>query len=121
MTHSAAFQTELSVPQQSSSNKRSLMLRLIRASQPITRTEIARRLDTDKSTVTDNAKPLIASGVLREETLENISQGRRPRVLSFADENDYFVGVNLGVRHSQVGITTLKGEILDEEDYETPA
>ena len=121
MNQSAAFQTELSAPVQSNANKRSLMLRLVRAAQPITRTEIARRLDIDKSTVTDNAKPLIASGILREETPENTGQGRRPRVLSFVDENDYFIGVNLGVRHSQVGLTTLKGDVLEEEDYETPS
>lgn len=122
MNHSAVFQTELGGPaQQGPANKRSLMLRLIRATQPITRTEIAHRLDIDKSTVTDSVKPLIASGILREETRENTGQGRRPRVLSFVDENDYFIGVNLGVRHSQVGITTLKGDILDEDDYETPS
>ncbi|MEO7672947.1 MAG: ROK family transcriptional regulator [Pyrinomonadaceae bacterium] len=97
------------------------MLRLIRAVQPITRTEIARRLDIDKSTVTDNAKPLITSGVLIEETLENTGLGRRPRVLSFVDDQDYFIGLNLGVRHSQVGITTLKGEITNEVDFETPS
>jgi predicted NBD/HSP70 family sugar kinase len=28
--------------------------------------------------------------------------------------------LNLGVRHSQVGVTTLKGEITDEDDFETP-
>ncbi len=121
MNHSSVFQTELTGPAQSFANKRSLMLRLIRANQPITRTEIAKRLEIDKSTVTDNAKPLIATGVLREETLENTGQGRRPRVLSFVDENDYFIGVNLGVRHSQVGITTLAGEITDEVDFETPS
>ncbi len=97
------------------------MLRLIRANQPITRTEIAKRLEIDKSTVTDNAKPLIAAGILLEETLANTGQGRRPRVLSFVNENDYFIGVNLGVRHSQVGVTTLKGEITNEVDFETPA
>src|SRR5687767_11924179 len=77
--------------------KGNLLLRLIRAAQPVTRTEIASRLDIDKSTVTDNVKPLIASGILREETLEAKGQARRQRVLSFAAEKDYFIGVNLGV------------------------
>src|SRR5215203_783479 len=80
--------------------KGSLLLRLIRAAQPITRTEIANRLDIDKSTVTENVKPLITNGILREETLEAKGQGRKPRVLSFVDEHDYFIGVNLGVRTS---------------------
>jgi predicted NBD/HSP70 family sugar kinase len=100
--------------------KGSLLLRLIRAAQPITRTEIASRLEIDKSTVTENVKPLIGLGVLREETLQARGQGRRPRVLSFADEQDYFIGVNLGVRTSQVGLTTLKGEISEEDDFATP-
>lgn len=103
--------------------KGSLLLRLIRAAQPITRTEIANRLEIDKSTVTENVKPLIARGILREETLEaDISkgQGRKPRVLSFVDDKDYFIGVNLGVRTSQVGMTTLKSGVLEEEDFSTP-
>ncbi|HVF30832.1 MAG TPA: ROK family transcriptional regulator [Pyrinomonadaceae bacterium] len=100
--------------------KRGLLLRLIRAAQPITRTEIANRLKIDKSTVTENVKPLIDSGILREEVLETKAQGRRPRVLSFAGYDDYFVGVNLGVRHSQVGVTTLNGEVSDEDEFITP-
>lgn len=120
MNSSTAFQTELTVSPSGTTNKRGLLLRLIRAEQPITRTEIAARLEIDKSTVTENVKPLIDAGILREETLEIKGQGRRPRVLSFADEHDYFIGVNLGVRRSQVGLTTLKGEISDEEDFETP-
>lgn len=99
--------------------KRKLLLRLIRASQPITRTEIAERLHIDKSTVTENVKPLIDRGILREDILETDGTVRRSRVLSFADERNYFIGVNLGVRRSQVGLTTLKGEISDEEDFET--
>ena len=117
---STAFQNELAAANAGVANKRSLLLRLIRAEQPITRTDIASRLEIDKSTVTENVKPLIDAGVLREDTLDIKGQGRRPRVLSFADSGDYFIGVNLGVRRSQVGVTTLQGEITDEEDFETP-
>ena len=106
---------------QNAAKKGSLLLRLIRAAQPISRTEIASRLGIDKSTVTENIKPLIASGILREETTESEGQGRRARVLSFAEDGGYFIGVNLGVRRSQVGCTTLRGEITDEEDFETPS
>ncbi len=45
---------------------------------------------------------------------------RRSRVLSFADDHTYFIGANLGVRRSQVGLSTLRGEISDETDFETP-
>jgi len=121
MTSSTAFQPELAAPVSNIANKRGLLLRLIRAEQPITRTEIASRLNIDKSTVTENVKPLIDQEILCEDTLDIKGQGRRPRVLSFADRGDYFIGVNLGVRRSQVGMTTLKGEIFDEADFETPS
>jgi DNA-binding Lrp family transcriptional regulator len=124
MNETTVFQNDLTntaAATPSIAKKGSLLLRLIRAAQPITRTEIATRLDIDKSTVTENVKPLIAAGILREETLEVSGQGRKPRVLSFVDENDYFIGVNLGVRTSQVGMTTLKGEISDEDDFITPS
>ncbi|MEP7214003.1 MAG: ROK family transcriptional regulator [Acidobacteriota bacterium] len=101
-------------------NKKSQILSLIRAAQPITRTEIAERLAIDKSTVAEDLTPLIKSGVLLEASADVEGQNRRARVLSFAPGSDYFIGVNLGVRHSQVGITTLTGDIADEDDFETP-
>lgn len=103
-----------------------MLLRLVRAAQPVSRIELARRLGVNRSTVTDIFKPLISAGILREEPLKTASdtnrlQGRPPVGVSFNSDNDYFVGVNLGVRHSQVGLTTLSGEILAEIEFETPA
>jgi predicted NBD/HSP70 family sugar kinase len=100
--------------------KGDLLLRLIRASQPVTRTELAERLAVDKSTVTENIKPLVASGILLEESINGTAQGRKRRVLSFAANDDYFIGINLGVRRTQVGSTTLSGNASDESDFETP-
>lgn len=123
MNDSTAFQSDLintSAETPNIAKKGNQLLRLIRAAQPISRTDIADRLGIDKSTVTENVKPLVASGILREETLESAAQGRRSRVLSFARDLDYFIGVNLGVRTSQVGLTTLKGGIFEEDDFSTP-
>lgn len=102
-------------------SKGNQLLRLIRASQPITRTDIASRLGIDKSTVTENVRPLIAQGILREDPGIDTIRARKARFLSFDRTNTYFAGVNLGVRRSQVGLTTLSGEITDEIDFETPA
>lgn len=103
---------------QSVAGKGNQLLRLIRAAQPVTRTEIAERLRIDKSTVTENVKPLISRGLLRQDIVDH--KDRRRRVLSFTPENGYFIGVNLGVRRSQVGLTTLGSEISDESEFETP-
>ncbi len=119
MNHRSVINSDGQAP--SFAKKRSLLLRLIRAAQPITRTEIAHRLEIDKSTVTENVKPLIAAGLIREETQSNEGQGRKSRVLSFVNDQDYFIGLNLGVRRSQVGLISLDGEISDEMDFDTPS
>lgn len=101
-------------------NKRGLLLRFLRAAQPISRSEMAERLKIDRSTVTEYIKPLIDKNIVLEDKLETKGSGRRSRVLSYNDRNIFFIGVNLGVRRSQVGLTTLKGDIFDEDDFETP-
>src|ERR1043165_648591 len=99
-----------------------MLLRLVRAAQPISRVDLARRLGLNRSTVTEIFKPLIASGIVLEEPLPSSTgraQGRPPVGLAFQSKRDFFIGVNLGVRRSQVGIATLNGEILDEEEFDT--
>ena len=103
-----------------------MLLKLVRAAQPISRIELARRLAVNRSTVTDIFKPLISGGILREEPFTTSSatnrlQGRPPIGISFNSDREFFVGVNLGVRRSQVGLTTLSGEMLDETEFETPS
>lgn len=120
MDNGLLYRSEFSGAQRATSRKGNLLLRLIRAAQPITRVDIAERLSIDKSTVTENVKPLIAAGVIREDLMPADGVNRRSRVLSFTDDKLFFVGVNLGVRHSQVGMTTLAGETTEEVDFETP-
>ena len=103
-----------------------MILRLVRAAQPIPRVEIARRLGLNRSTVTEVVKPLLAEGILREGQAVlpagvARTSGRPPVALSFGDLNEFFVGVSVGVRHTTVGITTLAGERFGEEEFETPA
>lgn len=119
MTDSSVYQSALLNTE--TAERENLLLRLIYAAQPISRAAIASRLKIDKSVVTEIVKPLIAGGILVEETLETgAAKGRGSRVLAFTGKDDYFIGVNLGVKISQVGLTTLKGEILSEDDFATP-
>lgn len=104
-----------------------MLLRLLRAAQPISRAELARRVGVNRSTVTDTFKPLIAAGVVREEAVSSPGPGvgrglgRPPAALTFSDEHGFFVGVNVGVRRTTVGLATLTGEVLAEEEFETPS
>jgi predicted NBD/HSP70 family sugar kinase len=113
--------------EQSAPAKSALMLlRLLRATQPTSRAEMARRLGVNRSTVTDTFKPLVASGLVREEEAQPVPPGkarplgRRATALSFNSNQDFFVGVNLGVRSSQVGLAAPGGGLIAEEEFDTP-
>src|SRR5215212_11849111 len=70
-----------------------LLLRLLRAAQPISRVELAKRLGLNRSTVTETFKPLIAQGVVLEEPVPvasgvGRSTGRPSLDLSFNSTRD---------------------------------
>jgi predicted NBD/HSP70 family sugar kinase len=102
-----------------------LLLRMLRAAQPITRVELARRLELNRSTVTDIMKPLVAAGIVVERPADpGLSRvpGRPALSLSFnLDRGDIFAGVNIGVRQTQVGLGDLGHTVLAEEEFATPA
>jgi predicted NBD/HSP70 family sugar kinase len=90
---------------------RTKMLRLINAAQPISRSDIATRLRIPSTELTKEIKPLIKEGVLHEDSTN----------ISFAQTDAYFIGVNLGVRTSQVGYITLTGEASEIDNFATPS
>ncbi len=100
-----------------------LLLRFIWASQPISRAELARRIKFNRSSITEIVNPLIKQGLIIEKPLnkrEFAGLGRPPIGLSFDDTKDFFIGVNLGVNHSQIGYTRLKWNLSDSEEFTTP-
>ena len=102
-----------------------MLLKLLRASQPVSRAELARRLGVNRSTVTDAFKPLVASGVVLEEAPQHADPasrqlGRPPAGLAFNGARDLFVGVSLGVFRTQVGAADLGGQTLAVEEFDTP-
>jgi predicted NBD/HSP70 family sugar kinase/plasmid maintenance system antidote protein VapI len=99
------------------------MLRMVRAAQPISRADLARRLELHRSTITEMVRPLLASGLLHEGEPEPVRArvGRPPLGLSFREATTFFIGVNIGVRRSQVCAALVNGKILGEESFDTPA
>lgn len=98
------------------------LLRLVRALQPISRVELARRLGVNRSSVTAIVKPLMASGTLRE--VESVAvagrNGRPPLWLYLRAEGQFFVGVKIGLRRTQVGAMTTARLIDQAVSFDTP-
>jgi predicted NBD/HSP70 family sugar kinase len=98
------------------------LLRLVRAAQPISRADIARTLGVHRSTITMLVKPFLASGAIREVAAEAHTgrSGRPPVGLALHGGRELFVGVNVGVRQSQVGAATIEGATVATETVDTP-
>lgn len=99
------------------------LLKMIRAAQPVSRAELARRLGVNRSTVTEIVRPLLEAGALGEGVPDTSGSriGRPPIGLSLTGEHAYFIGVNIGVRQSQVGLAQIDGRVLGESCFDTPA
>src|SRR6267378_4093743 len=99
------------------------MLRVLRAVQPISRADLARRLEVNRSKITEMVKPLLACGLLHEAAPEQMTAriGRPPIGLSLREESTFFIGVNIGVRRTQVGAALVDGQMLGEQSFDTPS
>lgn len=86
------------------------MLRLIRAAQHISRAELSKRLNVTSADLSKEIKPLLAAKVLREDAKQ----------ITFAADDVYFIGVNIGVRSTQIGLSNLGGETSEVDSYPTP-
>jgi predicted NBD/HSP70 family sugar kinase len=98
------------------------LLRLVRAAQPISRAELARRFGLNRSTVTDVVKPLLGTGVLCEgpTPAEAAPTGRPPVGLQIRESGRAVAGVHIGVLRTRVRLATLGGSTLGELQFETP-
>ena len=98
------------------------LLRIVRAAQPIPRVAVARRLGVHRRRITVLVKPLIDSGVLREGAPERSlgrGVGRPPIGLSLRGDEDFLIGVNIGVSQIHIGAATVDGNLLCEERFPT--
>jgi predicted NBD/HSP70 family sugar kinase len=112
-------QTEHVVPSETTHE----LLRIVRAAQPIPRVAVARRLGVHRRRITVLVRPLIDSGVLREGTPDrSVSRGagRPPIGLLLRGEQDFLIGVNVGVTQTHLGAATVDGTLLHDEVISTP-
>ena len=106
-----------------STSTRYSLLQIIHAAQPVSRVELARRLGIKRSRVSEIINPLLAAGVCRETSFEQVSGrlGRPPVGLSLCTERACFIGVSIGVSHTHLRAVNADGNALADERFDTPA
>ena len=88
------------------------VLQLIRAEGPVSRAEIARRLDLSRPTASRIIDVLIHEGIIACVGKSQPTGGRLGDLYTFRLDAGVVLGLQLGTRHARAAVATLNGQIL---------
>lgn len=97
---------------------RQIILNFIREEGPISRADIARVTELQRSTVSLIVEELLKSGLIKEIYGES-SGGRPPQLLTLKTSHAVAIGIDLGKKRTIVATTDLSGRILEQEEFQT--
>jgi predicted NBD/HSP70 family sugar kinase len=92
------------------------VLRLIRASDTVSRSTIARSTGLAPSTASARVDALMALGLVRESGSEGSRGGRRARRLEVAADAGFVAAADLGAHHVRIVLSDLAGTVLADTD-----
>jgi predicted NBD/HSP70 family sugar kinase len=91
----------------------SAVLELIRTEGPLSRSDLARKLQLSQPTISRIVNPLIEAGLVIEGKQGDSSGGRRPILLELNHRTSLIIGVYLH-QNMVAALTDLNGEILEQ-------
>lgn len=117
------FEQGNNLPRVRSTNQSSI-LRMVYLCAPITRADIAKRLDLTLPTITTNISSMIAAGMVRElDSTQPADRrhGRRSHLLDIVPEARRFIGVEMRGSESAVCLTDYRGQMLGSRSAPAPS
>lgn len=99
---------------------RRIVLNLIREYQPISRAELARRMQVHRGTMTPLVRELVESGVVFEKGTAPTARGRRPTLLCVRTRGRLVVAVDIRPGRSVIALADVSGRVLARESFDTP-
>jgi predicted NBD/HSP70 family sugar kinase len=99
---------------------RRIVLNLIREYQPISRAELARRMQVHRGTMTPLVRELVESGVVFEMGTAATARGRRPTLLCVRTRGRHVVAVDIRPGRSVIALADVSGQVAARESFETP-
>ena len=90
---------------------RDIVLELIRASQPISRADLARSSGLGRSTISQIVEQLIGENWVREGAMGSLPRGRRPTMVGL-NEDLVAIAVDIHPKQASVALVDLNGRLL---------
>ena len=98
---------------------RKILLNLVREHQPISRADLARRMEVGRGMVTTLANELLAEGAIMEGEVGDAPRGRKPTMLFVRTRDRLVVAVDVRFTSTYVMLSDFSGMQLAIESFET--
>jgi predicted NBD/HSP70 family sugar kinase/ribosomal protein S25 len=98
---------------------RRIVLNLVREHQPISRADLARRMDIGRGVVTSIIQELIDDGIIYEGATGHAARGRRPTMLYVRTSDRLAVAVDLRFSRAYVMLSDFAGTQISLESFES--
>lgn len=98
---------------------RQIVLNYVREREPISRAEIARETELQRSTVSAIVEDLKTEGLVEEVGIGESTGGRRPTLLKLRAAEPIALGVSITPTWTTVATSDLAGRVLDQKEFLT--
>jgi predicted NBD/HSP70 family sugar kinase len=98
---------------------RQIVLNYVREREPISRAEIARETDLQRSTISAIVEDLTREGLIEEVGEGESTGGRRPTLLKLRAAGPIAVGISLTPTLTTIATSDLAGRVLDQQEFLT--
>lgn len=98
---------------------RQIVLNYVREREPISRAEIARETDLQRSTISAIVEDLTREGLVEEVGIGESTGGRRPTLLKLRAAGPIAVGISLTPTCTTIATSDLAGRVLDQQEFLT--
>ncbi|AHG89347.1 ROK family protein [Gemmatirosa kalamazoonensis] len=101
---------------------RQIVLNLIREQQPISRADLARRMEVARSALTLIVRELVASGSIYESVDDSGTHGlgRRPTLLRVRTNAQLAIAVDVRSTDTTIALADFSGQVLARDTFATP-
>jgi predicted NBD/HSP70 family sugar kinase len=98
---------------------RQIVLNLVREHQPISRADLARRMDVGRGMVTALVNELLAEGSVYEGETGEAPRGRKPKMLHVRTRDRLVVAVDVRFSRTYVMLGDFEGREIEMESFDT--
>jgi predicted NBD/HSP70 family sugar kinase len=98
---------------------RQIVLNYVREKEPISRADIARETELQRSTISTIVDALQADGLIEEVGAGESTGGRRPTLLRIRTSGVMAIGVDITPSQTIIATSNLAGRVLEQEKFPT--